>query len=68
MSNLQVFQFTSDKPYDQCDYKLVFNNKKTIKFDNYYDLYYYWMTNNKDDFNYVEVITKNNSKKTSGFG
>ena len=63
--NLKIFTQTSDKPYDQNKYKIVFKNGKSVVVENYETMKSMWYQWRKDVSN-VEIITE--PKKKSGGG
>jgi hypothetical protein len=59
----RYFTQTSDEPYDRHRYKLVFNNKKAVEFDDWESVHHYWfewvMTG---QVSHIEVLDKVVSK------
>ncbi len=59
------FKQTSDELYERHDYKLVFSNKNSVVFDNYHDLQKAWWETPYQLLGYVEVLDKQNKKKSN---
>ena len=62
--NLKIFTHTSDKPYDQNQYKINFKNGKSIIVEDYTSMKHLWYQWREQVTN-VEIITdkKNQYKK-----
>ena len=59
---MKTFKQTSDEPYDRHDYKLVYNNKQSVIFDNYEDLRHAWYNSPTQFRSHVEVLDKKTKK------
>jgi len=59
----QTFKQTCDKPYDRHDYKVVFEDGKTVIFDNYEDAQLLWWNRSGNFLSHVEVLDKKQKKK-----
>lgn len=61
---VKTFKQTSDDPYIRHDYKVVFEDGKTVIFDNYEDAQLLWWNRSGNFLSHIEVLDK---KKTKGF-
>jgi hypothetical protein len=61
---MKIFQQTSDEPYLRHDYKVVFEDGKTVVFDNYEDAQLLWWNRSGNFLSHIEVLDK---KKSKGF-
>ena len=59
----QTFKQTCDKPYDRHDYKVIFEDGKTVIFDNYEDAQLLWWNRSGNFLSHVEVLDKKQKKK-----
>jgi hypothetical protein len=65
---LRTFTQTSDALYDKHDYCLISNDKKSVIFDNYYDVQQVWRSMPEGILSHVEVLDKKQPKtKNKGF-
>jgi hypothetical protein len=64
-SSPEYFQQSSNEPYLRHDYKLVYENGKSVVFDNYEDIQRTWFQNNGKFLSHVEVL--DHKKKKKGF-
>lgn len=62
---MKTFKQTSDEPYNNHDYKLVYSNNQSVIFDNYEDLRLAWYNTPEQFRGHVEVLDK---KQPKGFG
>ena len=63
--DLKIFTHTSDKPYDQNSYKIIFKNGKSITVEDYSsmkNLWYQW----REQVSNVEILTNKPKKKGGG--
>ena len=61
---MKIFQQTSNEPYLRHDYKVVFEDGKTVVFDNYEDAQLLWWNRSGNFLSHIEVLDK---KKSKGF-
>lgn len=61
---VKTFKQTSDDPYIRHDYKVVFEDGKTVIFDNYEDAQLLWWNRSGNFLSHIEVLDK---KKSKGF-
>ena len=64
---LKHFTQTSDKPYDQNEYKIIFKNGKSVIVEDYStmkSMWYQW----RDEVSNVEIISKKQPKNKGGGG
>jgi hypothetical protein len=64
-SSPEYFQQSSNEPYLRHDYKLVYENGKSVVFDNYEDIQRTWFQHNGKFLSHVEVLDR--KKKKNGF-
>lgn len=70
---MEIFEQTSDLPYDRHSYSIVLKNEKVINFENWEDVSSYWFTY-REVPNYLDYIVVNSKKKSKekvkskGFG
>jgi len=64
-SSPQYFKQTSNEPYLRHDYKVVFEDGKTVVFDNYEDAQLLWWNRSGNFLSHIEVLDKR--KQTKGF-
>jgi hypothetical protein len=67
---MEVFQQTSDAPYDRHNYEIFLKTGKTVFFDDWADVQGYWFIHNQipDYLDYVNVLDKTKKKsKAVGF-
>lgn len=64
MSDLQVFQQTSDEPYDRHTYEVVLTNQKRVKFKWFDEAREFWFLHSQipDYLDFIEVKDKKNKK------
>ena len=60
-----TFKQTCDKPYDRHDYKVVFEDGKTVIFDNYEDAQLLWWNRSGNFLSHIEVLDI--KEKSKGF-
>ena len=70
---MEVFQQTSDSPYNRHNYELILKNGKTVFFDDWTDVQGYWFVHQQipDYLDFINVLDKSKRKekvKTKGFG
>ena len=70
---MEVFQQTSDVPYDRHNYEIALRTGKTVFFDDWADVQGYWFIHNQipDYLNFITVLDKKKGKelvKSRGFG
>lgn len=63
-----IFQVTSQLPYDRHDYRLVYRNGTKENFDNYMDVLETWYKTDKNLLSFIEVLDKKETKKKSKKG
>ena len=66
----EVFQQTSDTPYNRHNYELVLKSGKTVFFDDWTDVQGYWFVHQQipDYLDYIKVLDKPKKKsKVVGF-
>ena len=59
--DLKIFTHTSDKPYDQNSYKIIFKNGKSVTVDDYRtmkNMWYQW----REEVSNVEVLDDTQGK------
>jgi len=61
---MKSFTLHCEKPYTRHDYKVVFEDGKTVIFDNYEDAQLLWWNRSGNFLSHIEVLDK---KKTRGF-
>lgn len=66
MTDLQVFQQTSNEPYDRHTYEVCLKSGKRVKFDWYDDAREYWFIHNQIP-DYLDVIVVKDRKLKKGF-
>ncbi len=54
----ETFKQTCDKPYNRHDYKVVFEDGKTVIFDNYEDAQLLWWNRSGNFLSHIEVLDK----------
>lgn len=67
---MEVFQQTSDVPYDRHNYEIVLKTGKTVFFDDWADVQGYWFAHNQipDYLDFINVLDKSKKKsKAVGF-
>ena len=70
---MEVFQQTSDSPYNRHNYELILKTGKTVFFDDWTDVQGYWFVHQQipDYLDFINVLDKSKRKekvKTKGFG
>jgi hypothetical protein len=60
---MKIFQQTSDEPYLRHDYKVVFENGKTVVFDNYEDAQLLWWNRSGNFLSHIEVLDRKQEAK-----
>lgn len=60
---MKIFQQTSDEPYLRHDYKVVFEDGKTVVFDNYEDAQLLWWNRSGNFLSHVEVLDRKQEAK-----
>lgn len=66
MSDLKVFQQTSDEPYHRHTYEIVLKSKKRLKFEYYEQAQQYWFENCQIP-DYLDVLEVKDKKCNKGF-
>lgn len=66
MTDLKIFQQTSDKSYDRHSYEIVLTNKKRVKFDWYDDAREYWFIHYQIP-DYLDYVVVKDRKVKKGF-
>lgn len=66
MTDLKVFEQTSDKSYDRHSYEIVLKTGKRVKFDWYDDVKEYWFVHYQIP-NYLDYVVVKNKKVKKGF-
>ena len=66
---MEVFQQTSDVPYDRHNYELVLKSGKTVFFDDWSAAHEYWWAHCQipDYLDVIKILDKKNAKR-KGFG
>ena len=67
---MEVFQQTSDSPYDRHNYELILKSGKTVCFGDWTDVQGYWFAHQQipDYLDYIKVLDKPKKKsKSVGF-
>ena len=62
-SSPQYFKQTSDEPYLRHDYKVVFEDGKTVVFDNYEDAQLLWWNRSGNFLSHIEVLDRKQEAK-----
>ena len=62
----EVFESYCDKPYDRHNYKIILKNGKSIIYEDYEIMRYYWYQYRKD-ITHVEVLDAPKSTAGKGF-
>jgi hypothetical protein len=60
---MKIFQQTSDEPYLRHDYKVVFEDGKTVVFDNYEDAQLLWWNRSGNFLSHIEVLDRKQEAK-----
>ena len=60
---MKIFKQTSDEPYLRHDYKVIFENGKTVVFDNYEDVQVTWFQNGGNFLSHIEVLDRKQEAK-----
>jgi len=60
---MKIFQQTSNEPYLRHDYKVVFEDGKTVVFDNYEDAQLLWWNRSGNFLSHIEVLDRKQEAK-----
>lgn len=63
----ESFTHTSLEPYDRHQYKLVFQDGRTMIFDSYTEIQDIWYSAPPETLSHVEVIDRKNNVQPKGF-